>query len=50
MTYAKPEVVTLGSAVDEVQLNPFKKGTLRTGDSVHGPSPYNVISAYEADE
>ena len=49
MTYSKPEVVTLGPALDAVQIHPLVKSGLSTPDSFTGQR-LMVISAYEADE
>ena len=49
MTYSKPEVVTLGSALDAVQLNPIIKTSPGIADCINGQTKM-IISAYEADE
>jgi hypothetical protein len=44
MNYAKPEVVALGTAINEVQ---GQKNSTTSADSGH---IYFTVSAYEADE
>jgi hypothetical protein len=47
MSYNKPEVVTLASAIEAIQGNPSNKPDIHSDG---GNTPLTTVGAYEADE